>query len=160
MKHAPTIREESLRTQIALAAITALLTLCWMLVFMITESALADNGFHALHGDPGRVSSIIFIVPLYALIPVYVYLVGNLRPRVFRWILVALAGLAFVFWILHHLSHWQFGQRPTFGSHIVDLTLHVVGLWMLVNSIKWAKLPPPAREIDRASVAHEMALRS
>jgi hypothetical protein len=161
MKSEPTMREESLRIQIALGSITMLLVLGWMFTFMIAESALMNNNFRALHRDPGLdgLRYIIYIVPFYALLPLYVYSIRNLKLRLFRWLEVAAAGLGFVFWILHHLSHWSFGQRPSFSSHVVDLTLHAVGLWLLVNSIKWARLPLAEREVEQASVARRVALQ-
>jgi hypothetical protein len=164
MKNEPIMREESLRIQIALGAITALMILCMMLAFMITQSALADNQFEALHRDPGLfgIRMLVYVVPYYALIPVYVYCIGTFRLQVFRWIIVAIAGLGLVFWILHHLSHWRLGSRPDFNSHVMDLTLHVVGLWLLVSSIRWAKLPKlplPVRDQDDASVANNIALQ-
>lgn len=161
MKSQPANKEESLRIQIALGSITVLLIANWLLAFMIVESALADNGFRALHRDPGLagLNFITYIVPYYALIPVYVYLVRDFRLRAFRWVAVAMSGLGFVFWILHHLSHWRFGQRPTFTSHVVELTLHTVGLWLLVSSIRWAKLLLPARDLERVSVAGHAALQ-
>lgn len=146
MKSEPTAREESLCTQIAVASVTALVILCWMLVFMIVQSALENNSFRLLQRDPGAngLPMLVYIVPFYSLLPVYVYAVRRLRTRAFRWVVVALAGIAIVFWLLHHLSHWQFGERPTFSSHVVDLTLHAVGIWLLVSAIKWAKSPVPA----------------
>ena len=161
MKIQPTMKEETLHTQIALGSITVLVVLCWMLVFMITESALADNNFRSLHRDPGRdtLGIIVYLVPFYALMPIYVYWARHLRFRLFRWIAVVMAGLGVIFWVLHHLSHWQFGQRPTFSSHVVDLTLHAVGLWVFVKSIKWARLPLPVRETSEASVANSVALQ-
>lgn len=156
-----TLQEERLRTQIALGSITVLLVLCWMLAFMITESALSDNSFRALQRDPGLngLSMIVYIVPYYALMPIYVYCVRGFRSRIFRWIAVGMAGLGIVFWLLHHLSHWQFGQRPTFSSHVVDLSLHVVGLWVLISSIRWAKLPVAVRDINSVSTVNKPALQ-
>jgi hypothetical protein len=154
------MRDESLRTQISLASITVLLIGCLMFAFMIIESALADNNFRALRRDPGlgALRVLVYFIPFYAFVPLYVYLVGDLRLRVLRWVVVAIAGLGFVFWILHHLSHWYFGGRPTFSSHVIDLCLHTLGLWLLISSIKWARLPFAAREIDRAPIASKVAL--
>lgn len=159
MRIEPTMREETLRTQIAIGSITNLLILCMMFAFMITGSALADNGFRALHRDPGirGLNMLVYMVPYYALMPIYVYWVSGLRLRFLRWVAVANAGLGFVFWILHHLSHWHFGERPDFGSHVMDLTLHAVGLWVLVQSITWAKLPLSVSVVDRVPVANNAA---
>jgi hypothetical protein len=82
-----------------------------------------------------------YILALYALMPVYVHLVHGLRVRLFRWIAVIPAVLGFSYLLLHHLSHWRVGQRPDFTSHVFDLVLHVVALWVIMNTIKWAKFP-------------------
>jgi hypothetical protein len=149
----PRMREESLRAQISLGWITNLLVGCVMLTFMIIESVLADNDFRDLRIDPGvegAKGSLVYLLAFYALMPVYVNLVNGIRSRIFRWIAVACAALGFVFFLLHHLSHWYFGARPDFTSHVLDLTLHTVGLWVLVNSVKWAKLPAAVRDTDKA----------
>jgi hypothetical protein len=142
------LREESLRSQIALGWAINLAIMSIMLGFMILQSILteAESGFRSLHFDPGRSGAkwLVFVIALYALMPAYVSLVNGLRPRIFRWIAVALAAVGLVFFLLHHLSHWYFGQRPDFSSHVLDLTLHLIGLWVLVNSVRWAKLPPSA----------------
>jgi len=137
------LEAESLRSQIAVGWITNLLVLTVMLAFMITTSLLTevDTGFRSLRYDPGRAGMrmLTYIVALYALMPVYVALVGGLRSRAWRWLGVAAAAFGFVFLVLHHLAHWRAGQRPDFNSHVLDLTLHLVGIWVLVNSIRWAK---------------------
>jgi hypothetical protein len=70
--------------------------------------------------------------------PIYVYLISGFRARALRWVAVAGAVRSFVFWILHHLWHWHRGTRPDATSHVIDITLHLVGLWVLVKSIQWA----------------------
>ena len=71
--------------------------------------------------------------------PIYVYLVSGFRTRALRWVAVAAAVRSFVFRILHHLWHWHCGTRPDATSHVIDITLHLVSLWVLVKSIQWAK---------------------
>jgi hypothetical protein len=143
MKSEPTLREESLRTQIALGWITILAVLCWIFAIMICESAMSNTNFRDLLRDPGvqGISSLVFIGAFYGLMPLYVNLVSGLRPRIFRWIAVAAAGLCLIFWILHHLSHVHAFTRRTFTSNVLDLTLHALALWVLINSIKWANIP-------------------
>jgi len=162
MKNEPTMRETSLRAQIAVGWVTNLLILCMMFVFMITDSALADNGFRALHRDPGfrGLRMLVYMVPYYALMPIYIYWASNYRVRFLRWVAVTTAALGLVFFILHHLSHWHFGQRPDFNSNVLDLTLHGVGLWVLMNSIKWAKLPLPARDTENAALTENASLQT
>lgn len=143
MPSEPTLREESLRTQIALGWTMLLVVLCWIFAIMICESAMSNTNFKALLRDPGvrGIPSLVYIGAFYGLMPLYVNLVSGFKMRIFRWIAVAAAGLGLIFWILHHLSHVHFMTRTTFTSNVLDLTLHALGFWVLVNSIKWAKIP-------------------
>jgi hypothetical protein len=138
--------EDTLRDQIALGWITNLVVGCLMFVFMTMESAIADNHFKVLKFDPGAqgLKVLVFLVPVYALMPIFVYVVHELRLRVLRWIAVVTASLGLLFFLLHHMSHWYFGSRPDLASHMIDLTLHTVGLWVLINSVRWALAPPPS----------------
>jgi hypothetical protein len=140
--------EESLRGRIALGWVINLVLVTIALLFVTIESILMDDAFRSLRIDPGLrgLASMTYIMSLYALMPVYVHLVHGLRSRLFRWIAVAMAGLAFVYFLLHHLSHWRIGQRPDFTSNLLDLSLHIVAIWVLVNSIKWAKFPRTGTE--------------
>jgi len=160
MKSEPTLREESLRTQIAMGWISAFLVICWAFAIVICENAMANSNFRELLRDPGvqGIPVLVYTGAIYALMPLYVNLVSEFKTRLFRWIAVGVAGLFLVFWILHHLSHWHAGTMPTFASNALDLTLHALGLLVLLNSMKWAKLPASAAETDRTSVAGKVAL--
>jgi hypothetical protein len=135
------LQQESLRSQIALGWVMQLIVLTIMLQFMTVESILMDNNFRSLRFDPGRegLKMIVYLIALYALMPVYVHLVHGMKPRVYKWIAVGLAVLGFLFFLLHHLAHWTYGQRPDFSSHVLDLVLHLIGLWVIVNSVRWAR---------------------
>jgi hypothetical protein len=135
--------DESLRHQIALGWVIELLLVVLMLVVMIVDSVLMDNNFFSLRMDPGGSLSgwMVFLLGGYALMPVYVHLVHPLAWRGGRWLAVALSAAGFLFFLLHHLAHWQAGQRPTLSSHALDLTLHLVSIWVLATSIRWARRP-------------------
>jgi hypothetical protein len=134
---------ESLRHQVALGWVMQLLMLITMFQMMTVNSILADTNFQTLRKDPGKsLAWLVYLLAIYALMPMVVYLVDGLRPRVFRWLAVALSCLGFLFFLLHHLGHWYMGQRPTFGSHVLDLSLHLNSLWVIVSSIRWARVPP------------------
>ena len=139
--------DDTLRDQIALGWVTALCVGCLMFIFMIMEGAIADNHFKMLKFDPGAqgLKVLVYLIPAYALMPVYVCLVHGLRTRAVRWVAVVMATLGLLFFLLHHLSHWYFGSRPDFASHVIDLTLHILGLWVLTNSVRWALMPPSAQ---------------
>lgn len=144
--------EESLRGRIALGWVMQLLVVVIMLQFMIFASVYMDDNFRSLRRDPGVLGlrTLTYIFALYALMPIYVHLVHGLRPRLFRWIAVAVAALAFVYFLLHHLSHVQFGERPDFTSHVFDLVLHGISLWVIFNSIRWARFPSTERNREVA----------
>jgi len=135
--------EESLRGRIALGWVINLLLVIVGLLFNTIYSILMDDSFRSLRVDPGLpgLKLLTYVIAFYALMPLYVHLVHGLGIRLFRWLSVAFASLAFVFFFLHHLSHWRIGQRPDLTSNVFDLTLHIVGLWVIVNSIKWARFP-------------------
>ncbi len=140
--------EESLRGRIALGWVINLVLVTITLLFVTINSILMDDAFRSLRIDPGLqgLASMTYTMSFYALMPVYVHLVHGLRSRIFRWIAVAMAALGFVYFLLHHLSHLRIGQRPDFTSNVLDLTLHIVAIWVLVNSVKWAKFPRTGTE--------------
>jgi hypothetical protein len=140
--------EESLRGHIALGWVINLLLVTISLLFNTIDSILMDDSFRSLRVDPGTsgLTTLTYILALYALMPIYVHLVHGLRIRLFRWLAVAMAGLGFVYFLLHHLAHWRVGQRPDLTSSVFDLALHAVALWVIVNSIKWAKFPRTGTE--------------
>src|SRR4051794_15560055 len=116
-------REESLRSQIALGWVADMLVLNFPIFnFQIIRSLLTESerGFRTLRYDPGLsgMDILVWILGFYALMPVYVSIVNELRPRVFRWVAVALAILNFGFNILHHLAHYNAGQKPNLSAHI------------------------------------------
>jgi hypothetical protein len=128
-------------TRIALGWITILILLLVMLAMMIVFSAFDNDGFTMLRRDPGRVGlrQMSFLVAAYAVMPILAYAIDRLRFAALRWMMVAFAGANFFYLLLHHLSHWQGGERPTLGSHMIDLAIDAVGLWLIYNSVRWAR---------------------
>jgi hypothetical protein len=137
-------REESLRNQIAQGWTLMLLVVAIMFIFQTIASVLMDNNFATLRMDPGESAKwLVYLLGAYALMPVYVHLVHEAKARLFRWVAVALAAAGFLFFLLHHLSHWEIGQRPDLSSHVLDIVLHLISLWVIVNSVRWARFPRP-----------------
>lgn len=128
-------------TRIAIGWLSLLLLLVVMLVFMIVFSALDNDEFASLRRDPGRggLRMMTYVVGIYALMPILVQIVDRWRMAAARWIMVAAAAGNIMFMLMHHLSHWHGGDRPNFNSHVLDLAIHAVGLWVLYNSIRWAR---------------------
>lgn len=133
--------EESLRNRIALGWTLLLLLVVIMLEFMTMASILADDNFKLLRMDPGPQGLImlVWVLGFMAVMPVYVHWVHSMRSRIPRWIAAVLAILTFLYFLLHHLAHWAAGQRPDATSHVFDLVFHLVALWVIVLSFRWAK---------------------
>ena len=151
------LQEESLRNQIALGWVMELLVVVLTFVVMTIESILMDNGFWSLRMDPGdSLKWLVYKFGFYALMPIYIHVVHGRKSRFFRWVAVAAAILGFLFYVLHHLSHWQVGQRPDLSSHVLDVVLHLISLWVIFNSIRWARFPRQERlEERRGDERHE-----
>lgn len=132
---------DNMRNQIALGWVSLLLVLVIMLLFMIVQSAFDNDGFSALRSDPGRAGlrTMTYAVGIYALMPTVTYLLDAARPRALRWLMPAFVTANILFMLMHHLSHWHAGQRPNFNTHFLDLVYHLIGLWVLYCSIRWAR---------------------
>ncbi|HBL28028.1 MAG TPA: hypothetical protein DD490_14425, partial [Acidobacteria bacterium] len=116
-------QEENLRNQIALGWVLELLILTVMLLFATIESILMDNNFMTLRLDPGQsIKWMVYLVAVLALMPACVFLVHGWRLRPGRWVGVVLSVLSFLYFLLHHLAHWEAGQRPDAASHVLDVT--------------------------------------
>lgn len=138
--------EETLRSRIALGWALELLVVAFVMIHMTIDSILADNDFLMLGVDPGPkgLKGLVYLVAIMALTPILVHWIHGVSLRALRWVPVAIAFLAFLFFVLHHLTHWHYGQRSSVSSNVLDVTIHLIGLWVIVNSIRWARFKAPA----------------
>jgi len=135
-------RGESLRNLIALGWVMNGVALANSFAFMIIDASVMSNNFRSIRIDPGATARyLVFLIALYPLMPIYVHAVHGLRSRAFRWVGVGLAVLGFVFFLLHHLSHWTQGQRPALSSHVFDVAIEIISLWVVYTSVRWARVP-------------------
>lgn len=127
--------------QIALGWVAILAMGVVMLLFMTLQSIFMDNNFVTIKADPGTIGLrfLTFLLPTYAVMPVVTYLVAGSGMRFLRWLIVVPAILSFIFNILHHLEHLVDGTRSTLSANMADLALHVLGYWVVYNSIRWAR---------------------
>ncbi len=136
-----TVNEESLRQQISLGWIAALLVLTIGLEAMIIQGLFTDQDLLALRVDPGSSGLTIlkYLSAIHVVMAIAVY-TPVVRFGFARWAFVGVAGLMLVVFVLHHLSHWVFGQRPDFTSHVMDLLHHLTMGWVLYNSIRLRRI--------------------
>jgi hypothetical protein len=157
-------QDDNLCHQLALGWSLQFLIKVATLLLIILRGILLENDFAHVKGDPGK-SGFLFILYQYwffAIIPILIYAVRGYRSRIARWSLVGVAILVLVLSVLHHLSHTMAGIRPNLHSHVMDLVIEMNLIWILVISVKWARMPagepaPQARsdyaasEVSRAS---------
>jgi hypothetical protein len=134
-------KNANLRNQIALGWVLMLLVLTLTTALMIIQASFTDDNFHSLKVDPGprSLSFLVFVFGIYVVMPIYVYIVHPFRIAALRWTAVVFSALILLFFVLHHTSHWVHGDRPNLSSHVMDVLHHIVGLWIFVNSIRWAR---------------------
>lgn len=141
-------RPSTLATQIAMGWTVSLLvqTIAFMLMVVASLLKEASTNFRSLHFDPGTqgLRLLPYLAAYFALMPFYVYIVDRRRSRALRWLEVAAAVIGGLFLLLHHLSHLYFGQRPDFSANVIDLTLHLISLFIIIKSIRWARGTAPA----------------
>lgn len=139
-------RETSLPTQVAVGWTLILLVKTFSFSAGILFSILANDSYEILSVDPGirAARAFLYVFWLLSLMPVFVMLSTRTEARFPRWIGVALVSALLFLTALHHGSHWHNGDRPDFNSHVIDLMNYGVGLWVLFNSIRWARAPAAA----------------
>jgi hypothetical protein len=148
-------KNDTLAWQISIGWVTMLALLAIMVVLSILESIYMKNDFGNLWADPGPkgIKSMVFVVAVYALMPVYVSITEPRGSRGYAYLAVAFAFIALFFFVMHHIAHWYYGQRNDLSSHVLDVTHHIVAIWVIINSLKWARRPLRLSSAD-ASVGH------
>ena len=133
--------QEKLSFQITIGWIMLLLVLTVALVMMIIAGIVANDGFSVMRADPGKggLMLLVYVFGFYALMPIAVALVQQTRSSAARWTLTVVSVLLFLFFFVHHLSHWVAGQRPSFNSHFLEIVHHTIALWVIYSSVRWAR---------------------
>jgi len=133
--------QDNYHSKVAMGWISQLIVILIVLVFAIYQSVYDDDNFAALLADPGSegFTLLVVITATYALMPYVVYIIQSTKVRFLRWIPVAVAALNLLFFFLHHWKHIMNGTRTNLMSHTLDIVLHIIGVWILVYSIRWAR---------------------
>lgn len=130
--------QETLRRHITIGWISALQLVVIMFLVSLVRAAIA-NDFKRFGVDPGDrgLNIMIVIFAVYALIPV---LVRMFDGRVFRWTTVGVAVFFWLMFIAHQLSHLLVDKTPLSIYHVLDFSHHAVLLWVIVCSVRWARM--------------------
>ncbi|RQP22645.1 hypothetical protein [Piscinibacter terrae] len=130
--------QDELRRSITVGWINALQLVVIMFLVSVVRAAIA-NDFKPFGRDPGNLGLDIMIVifAIYALIPVAVRMFDGL---IFRWTMVGAAVFFFLMFIAHQLTHMVVDKMPLNIYHVLDFSHHAVLLWLIVCSVRWARM--------------------
>lgn len=92
----------------------------------------------AEHMGMQGVKFILAVMSIYALMMV---LVRTLSARWFRFATVGITALMTLFVGAHEVSHLMAEDKPFGLLHALDMTHHILGVWVLVAAVMWARQP-------------------
>lgn len=133
----------------------------WTLMFMVFVSNLViDLIKNAVRGDatqwaqhlgmPG-VQLLLVVMAIYALMPM---LVRSLSAPWFRFTVVGLTVFMGLFVGAHEISHLSPNDKPFGIFHTLDLTHHVLVIWVTVAAVRWSRQGDESSEsLVRSSTA-------
>ena len=145
--------QEKLSIQVAMGWVMLLLVLTVSLVMMIVAGIVANDGFTVMRADPGKggMMLLVYVFGVYAVMPIAVTLAQRTRAAAARWAVTVMSVLLFLFFFVHHLSHWTAGERPNFNSHFLEVAHHIIAVWVIYSSVRWARTASAARAGSSAS---------
>ena len=125
----------------------------WTLMFMVFVSNLViDLIKNAVRGDgtqwaqhlgmPG-VQLLLVVMAIYALMPM---LVRSLSAQWFRFAVVGLTVFMGLFVGAHEISHLNPNDKPFGIFHTLDLTHHVLVIWVTVAAVRWSRQAGETKE--------------
>jgi hypothetical protein len=140
-----TTMQEKLSIKIAMGWVMLLLVLAVSLLMMVVAGIMADDGFSIMRKDPGKggMMLLVYVFGFYSVMPIAVSLAQNAKSSAARWVVVAVTVFLFLFFFVHHMSHWVNGERPSLNSHFLEIAHHCIALWVISLSILWARMPKP-----------------
>ena len=92
----------------------------------------------AEHMGMQGVKFILVVMAVYAVMPV---LIRTLSARWFRGTVIGITALMSLFVGAHEVSHLMASDKPFGPLHALDITHHLLGIWVLVAAIAWFRQP-------------------
>jgi hypothetical protein len=130
----------------------------WVMMFLVfiavlmmefVTASVADDLSIFRNPDGQRMLRVvIFVVMLHALMPL---LVWKLDAAWFRWTVLCITGVFTVAMIGHQWIHVLRDDRPVGLLNLLDITHHVLGLWVTTAAWRWV------RETRSPMAAHALA---
>ncbi len=143
----------------------ALLAQGWTLMFMVftgnliidlIKNEIRGNGPEwAQHlGMPG-VKLLLVVMAIYVVMPM---LIRTFDAHLFRLFVVVMSVLMGLFVGAHELSHLAPNDKPFGILHTLDLTHHLLVIWVTVTAIRWVRLGQPAHAAPASGTATNPAV--
>ncbi len=92
----------------------------------------------AEHLSMGGIQFILVIISIYAIMPV---LIRTLSATWFRWTVVGLTVAMGLFVAAHEISHLTALTKPWGLFHALDITHHILVVWVTIGATLWARQP-------------------
>lgn len=128
---------DDLRNRIALGWISMLFCAFGGFLADLIKSAVY-NDFSKWATDPGPVGMQIVstVIVIYIAMPLVIRSVSAVW---FRWTLVGLTVFFALFFVAHQVAHAVSGTRPFDIVHVFDFAHHVIAIWQIVLTARWAR---------------------
>jgi len=123
------------------------MVICGFLSDLIKSAVTAD--FTKWDRDPGPIGLNIVscVMAIYIFMPV---LIRAVKAQWFRWLVVTLTVFFSLFFVAHQVAHALSGTRPFDIVHVFDFGHHILGIWVTVLAVRWAReeapLPLPVQQ--------------
>ena len=130
--------DDAFRGRVAQGWIAMFLCFACMFLMALVRDAVG-NDFSRWAADPGnlglRVVSVLMTI--YIFMPM---LVRNVRGHWFRWVAVGIAAFIGFFILAHQVAHALTQSRPFDIVHIFDFSHHLLTLWVVTLTVRWARV--------------------
>jgi hypothetical protein len=108
---------------------------------MIKCSVVGDCTAWSAHIGIGGVKLITVIMMIYTVVPM---MVRTVSARWIRYAVLPVTMFITLFYIAHELSHR--GDKPFGIYHALDITHHILGVWVLITAVRWIRLKDQLKE--------------
>ncbi|MDB5815274.1 MAG: hypothetical protein JWN23_2391 [Rhodocyclales bacterium] len=141
---------DSLRSRIA-QAWTAMFfcVTCGFLNDLILSAA--TNDFSKWEFDPGTfgLKMVSVVMTIYIFMPI---LIRNINAHWFRWFCLVATVFFGLFFVAHQVAHALTNTRPFNIIHIFDFAHHILVVWTIVLTARWARQARPDIEFNASAL--------
>lgn len=131
------MKEENIRSNIVQGFVGMLFLLLMMTDADLVKAGLTQN-FSLLQRDPGIIGLWLTSIAVSANVLIQIA-IRTFDNKKFRWSIFGISIVYVLLFVLHQIFHFIAGDG--IGIHFMfDITHHIIGIWVIINAFKWAKL--------------------